>query len=84
MAMVEIYTTPICGFCHRAKQLLSQKGVKFSEINVMMNSGKREEMVKRSNGGSTVPQIFIGDKHVGGCDDLFDLEYDGNLDKLLS
>jgi glutaredoxin 3 len=84
MAMIEIYTTPICGFCHRAKQLLSQKGVKFSEINVMMNSGKREEMVKRSNGGSTVPQIFIGNKHVGGCDDLFDLEYDGNLDKLLS
>jgi glutaredoxin 3 len=84
MAKIEIYTTPICGFCHRAKQLLSQKGVKFSEINVMMNSGKREEMVKRSNGGSTVPQIFIGNKHVGGCDDLFDLEYDGNLDKLLS
>jgi glutaredoxin 3 len=84
MAMIEIYTTPICGFCHRAKQLLSQKGVKFSEINVMMNSEKREEMVKRSNGGSTVPQIFIGNKHVGGCDDLFDLEYDGNLDKLLS
>ena len=84
MAKIEIYTTPICGFCHRAKQLLSQKGVKFSEINVMMNSGKREEMVKRSNGGSTVPQIFIGNKHVGGCDDLFDLESDGTLDKLLS
>jgi glutaredoxin 3 len=84
MAKIEIYTTPICGFCHRAKQLLSQKGAKFLEINVMMNSGKREEMVKRSNGGSTVPQIFIGNKHVGGCDDLFDLEYDGNLDKLLS
>lgn len=84
MAKIEIYTTPICGFCHRAKQLLSQKGVKFSEINVMMNSGKREEMVKRSNGGSTVPQIFIGNKHVGGCDDLFDLEYDGTLEKLLS
>lgn len=84
MAKIEIYTTPICGFCHRAKQLLSQKGAKFSEINVMMNSGKREEMVKRSNGGSTVPQIFIGNKHVGGCDDLFDLEYDGTLEKLLS
>ena len=50
----------------------------------MMNSGKREEMVKRSNGGSTVPQIFIGNKHVGGCDDLFNLEYDGTLNKLLS
>jgi glutaredoxin 3 len=84
MAKIEIYTTPICGFCHRAKQLLSQKGAKFLEINVMMNSRKREEMVKRSNGGSTVPQIFIGNKHVGGCDDLFNLEYDGTLNKLLS
>lgn len=84
MAKIEIYTTPICGFCHRAKQLLAQKGAKFIEINVMVNAGKREEMVKRSNGETTVPQIFIGKKHIGGCDDLFDLEYDGTLDKLLS
>jgi glutaredoxin 3 len=84
MAKVEIYTTHICGFCQRAKQLLSQKGAKFMDINIMVNAGKREEMIKRSNGGTTVPQIFIGDKHIGGCDDLFDLEYDGALDKLLS
>ena len=84
MAKIEIYTTPICGFCHSAKQLLAQKGAKFIEINVMVNTGKREEMVKRSNGKSTVPQIFIGKKHIGGCDDLFDLEHDGTLDKLLS
>ncbi len=84
MAKVEIYTTHICGFCERAKQLLSQKGTKFTDINIMMNTEKREEMIKRSNGSTTVPQIFIGDRHIGGCDELFDLEYDGSLDKLLS
>lgn len=83
MPKIEIYTTPICGFCAQAKMLLSKKGVEFTEINVMMNRGKRQEMETRSNGGSTVPQIFIGDKHVGGCDDLFELEIDGELDALL-
>jgi glutaredoxin 3 len=84
MKQVEIYTTPICGFCARAKGLLAKKGVSFSETNVMVNPKKRAEMIQRANGGRTVPQIFIGKKHVGGCDDLFALERNGKLDALLA
>ena len=83
MPKVEIYTTPICGFCARAKMLLSKKGVEFTEIDVMLDRSKHQEIVTRSNGGSTVPQIFIDDKLVGGCDDLFELEFDDELDALL-
>ena len=84
MKQVEIYTTPICGFCRMAKRLLDQKGVSYTEIDVMMAPGKRDEMTKRANGGRTVPQIFIGGDHVGGCDDLYALERAGRLDPMLA
>ncbi|MEM7268027.1 MAG: glutaredoxin 3 [Pseudomonadota bacterium] len=83
MAAVEIYTTPICGFCAAAKRLLDQKGAAYTEIDVMMNPSRKGEMMKRANGGRTVPQIFIGGEHVGGCDDLYALERAGRLDPLL-
>lgn len=84
MQQVEIYTSPLCGFCHSAKRLLKEKGVNFSEINVLTNPSRKAEMIQRANGGRTVPQIFIGGAHVGGCDNLFALERDGKLDTLLS
>lgn len=84
MKSVEIYTSPLCGFCHAAKRLLQQKGVSFSEVDVMASPDRRAEMVQRANGGRTVPQIFIGEVHVGGCDDLFALERAGKLDPLLA
>ncbi len=84
MTTVEIYTSPLCGFCHAAKRLLSQKGVSFSEVDVWEHPERKAEMVQRANGGRTVPQIFVGDKHVGGCDDLYELERRGELDKLLA
>lgn len=83
MNPVEIYTSPLCGFCHAAKRLLTQKGVSFSEVNVLANPNRKAEMMKRANGGRTVPQIFIGDVHVGGSDDLHALERAGKLDALL-
>lgn len=82
MAEIEIYTTPICPFCIRAKALLDKKGVNYSEINVMKHPEKRREMEQRS-GGHTVPQIFIDGKAIGGCDDLFELDFDGDLNKML-
>lgn len=84
MQSVEIYTTQICGFCHAAKRLLTSKEVSFQEIDVGKNPDRRGEMTQRANGGRTVPQIFVGDIHVGGCDDLFALERAGKLDALLS
>ena len=84
MQSVEIYTSPLCGFCHAAKRLLNQKGVSFSEVDVLSNPDRKPEMIKRANGGRTVPQIFIGDTHVGGCDDLFVLDRAGKLDALLA
>ena len=84
MANVELYTTPSCPYCHAAKELLTRKGVKFSEINVLGDATKRQEMVARANGRMTVPQIFIGATHVGGCDDLYDLDHEGKLDPLLA
>lgn len=83
MANVEIYTTSICGFCHRAKGLLSSKGVNYTEIDVMSDPSRRAEMMQRANGGRTVPQIFIDGKHIGGSDDLADLDRAGKLDQLL-
>jgi len=83
MQDVTIYTSMFCGFCHRAKQLLEQKGVDYHEIDVGMVPGARQEMMERAAGARTVPQIFIGGTHVGGCDDLYALEYDGKLDALL-
>ncbi|MCV2891335.1 glutaredoxin 3 [Ruegeria aquimaris] len=84
MKPVEIYTSPLCGYCHAAKRLLTQKGVEFTEINVLANPGRKPEMIERAGGRRTVPQIFIGGTHVGGCDDLFDLEDDGKLDPMLA
>lgn len=84
MQPVEIYTSPLCGFCHAAKRLLSQKGVNFSEIDISRQPERRGEMMKRANGGRTVPQIFVGKTHVGGCDDLFALDRAGKLDVLLN
>ena len=84
MATVELYTTPICGFCHRAKTLLTSKGVSFSEVDVMADPSRRAEMMERANGGRTVPQIFINGEHIGGSDDLAALERAGKLDALLS
>lgn len=83
MAEVTIYTRPMCGYCARAISLLKQKGVAFNEIDAGFDPAKREEMVQRSNGGRTFPQIFIGDTHVGGCDDMMALERAGKLDALL-
>ena len=84
MQPVEIYTSPLCGFCHAAKRLLKQKGINFSEIDVLSNPDRKPEMIQRANGGRTVPQIFVGDTHVGGCDDLFALERAGQLEPLLT
>ena len=84
MQPVEIYTSPLCGFCHAAKRLLSQKGVAFSEIDIWADPSKKPEMMQRAQGRHTVPQIFIGPTHVGGCDDLYALEREGKLDPLLA
>ena len=83
MKPVVIYTTPICGFCTAAKRLLDSKGVAYEEIDVMTDSAKKQEMMKRA-GRHTVPQIFIDGSHVGGCDDLYALERSGKLDPMLS
>ena len=84
MKNVEIYTKSTCGYCHAAKRLLTSKGVKFSEVSLSHTPDKKAEMIQRSNGGRTVPQIFIGKTHVGGCDDLFALESAGKLDAMLA
>ncbi len=84
MATIEIYTKPTCGFCHMAKRLLNSKGISFAEVNISAQPERRAEMIQRTNGGSTVPQIFIGGTHLGGCDDLMGLERSGKLDALLA
>lgn len=84
MKHVVIYTSPFCGFCHAAKRLLAAKGVNFNEIDLSSAPDRRAEMVQRANGSRTVPQIFIGDDHVGGCDELHALERAGQLDPLLA
>ncbi len=84
MQTVEIYTSPLCGFCHAAKRLLTAKGVSFAEIDVSRDPAMRQAMMARANGRHTVPQIFIGEAHVGGCDDLYALDRDGKLDALLA
>jgi glutaredoxin 3 len=84
MASVEVYTTPYCPYCVAAKDLLRRKGVDFVEINVAGDRDLRAKMVARAGGRMTVPQIFIGETHVGGCDDLYALDGDGGLDPLLA
>ena len=84
MPVVEIYTKNFCPFCWRAKALLDQKGVEYKEIAVDWGGEDKQQMVQRANGRTTVPQIFIGEKHIGGCDDLVALDRDGKLDMLLA
>ncbi|HTT48096.1 MAG TPA: glutaredoxin 3 [Pseudolabrys sp.] len=84
MPPIEIYTTRYCPYCHAAKALLKRKGAAFTEIDVSGNHALRGTMVERANGGYTVPQIFIGDVHVGGYDDLHELDAAGELDPLLA
>ncbi|MEN2495249.1 MAG: Glutaredoxin 3 [Hyphomicrobiaceae bacterium hypho_1] len=83
MTKVIIYTKLLCPYCDKAKDLLHSKDINFEEIDIGTNLSKRKEMETRSNGNHTVPQIFIGDKHVGGCDDLYSLDKQGSLDSLL-
>jgi len=83
MIKVEVYSGDFCPYCVRAKALLEKKGVLYSEYNVQRDVHRRVEMLERSNGGRTIPQIFIGDRHVGGCDDLYALERRGELDAWL-
>lgn len=81
---IEIYTSPFCGFCMRAKMLLEQKGVAFDEYDVMMDPGLRATMTERADGDHKVPQIFIDDEHIGGCNELMMLEMAGQLDAKLT
>lgn len=81
---VEIYTWSRCPFCIRAKRLLDQKGVHYTEYCIDGDEGARSEMAKRTNGRRSLPQVFINDRHVGGCDDLHDLEDQGRLDSMLA
>ena len=84
MSKVEIYTKGYCPFCHRAKSLLNAKGVDFIEYPIDQQPELRDEMISRANGGYTVPQIFIDDKHIGGCDDMVALDQQSKLDPLLN
>lgn len=83
MTPITIYTTPFCGFCHAAKRLLSQKGVPFEEVDVSGDALLRREMMEKAGGRRTVPQIFVGERHIGGSDDLHSLDAKGELDALL-
>lgn len=84
MARVEIYTKAFCSFCTRAKRLLDGKGVAYEEYDITMGGPQRAEMIQRANGRTTVPQIFIDGRHMGGCDDIHALDRDGRLDPLLN
>lgn len=83
MPNIEIYSSPLCGFCHAAKRLLNEKGAEFTEFNVLTNPTLKPQMIERANGSRTVPQIFIDGRHIGGCDELYALERTGQLDPLL-
>jgi glutaredoxin 3 len=83
MKPVTIYTTSTCPYCRMAKALLTRKGVPFEEVDVSWDDARRAEMTAKAGGRTSVPQIWIGDLHVGGCDDLYELEHDRKLDALL-
>jgi glutaredoxin 3 len=83
MAHIELYTKAFCGYCARAKALLTDKGVAFEEYDITLGGPRRQEMLDRAHGGSTVPQIFIDGAHIGGSDDLAALNRQGKLDPLL-
>ena len=84
MHTVQIYTTPYCPYCVRAKALLQKKGVDYTETDVSGDDDLRDAMTKRAGGRRTVPQIFIDDQHIGGCDDLYALDGRGELDPLIA
>ena len=84
MPIVEIYTSPYCGYCHAAKRLLNKKSAAFQEIDISGNPRRRSEMLDRANGSHTVPQIFINDRHIGGCDELHAMERSGQLGAVLA
>ncbi len=84
MKNVTIYTRKMCGYCSLAKRLLGNKGVGFRELDASFDQALRGEMIQKANGQSTFPQIFVGDTHIGGCDDLMMLERNGKLDDLLA
>jgi glutaredoxin 3 len=84
VARVEVYSSIFCPYCARAKALLEQKGVPFETIDILEQPGRRGEMIERAGGRTSVPQIFINDEHVGGCDDLYALDRAGKLDPKLA
>ena len=84
MARIEIYSKVFCGFCARAKRLLDAKGASYEDHDITLGGPKRAEMIQRANGRTTVPQIFIDGRHIGGCDDLHALDAAGRLDPLLA
>jgi len=84
LSKIEIYTKFLCPYCTRAKSLLKAKGAAFEEIDITLCGGRRAEMIQRAHGPTTVPQIFIGGRHIGGSDDLAQLDADGKLDPLLA
>ena len=84
MAKIEIYTSPFCGYCSRAKRLLESKHARYTEIDVSTDDGMRAKMIQRAGGSRNVPQIFIDDQHIGGSDDLHALDATGGLDPLLA
>ncbi|MGH6886398.1 MAG: glutaredoxin 3 [Geminicoccales bacterium] len=83
MAQIQIYTSFLCGYCYRAKKLLESKGIEFQEIDVMAGPGRRAEMKERSGGRTSVPQVFVDGRHLGNCEELYELEAAGKLDALL-
>ncbi|NIZ09662.1 glutaredoxin 3 [Pseudooceanicola sp. HF7] len=84
MQPIDIYTTRTCGFCQAAKRLLDKKGVAYNEIDVSGDAEGRAKMTQRAKGRTSVPQIFVGETHVGGCDELYELDGSGKLDPLLA
>ena len=84
MKNITVYTGPMCSYCDAAKRLLNKKNIPFKEINIALEKGKMEEMLKKSNGMKTIPQIFIENSHIGGYDELRALENKGELDKLIN
>jgi glutaredoxin 3 len=84
MANITVYTTRLCPYCHMAKQLLRKKGARFDEVDVGCQRELRAQMCEKAGGRNTVPQIWIGERHIGGCDDLYALDREGKLDALLA
>ena len=84
MANIEIYTSPFCGFCYQAKSLLNDKGVDYIEVDIISQPKRHSEMIERAGGLQTVPQIFIDNQHIGGCDELYELEAKDKLDSILN